>query len=99
MCTLLRLCIVAQNIRENIPLIGPFRGLTVDEQNPAPPLILVFWKCLVDNPPTPWGQQACGVIVVLELGVQRGGPMGQIAPYPFPPSPREVLKTPVAANL
>ena len=23
--------------------------LTVDEQNTAPPLILVFWKCLVDN--------------------------------------------------
>ena len=28
-----------------IPALDP----TVDEQNPAPPLILVFWKCLVDD--------------------------------------------------
>ena len=23
--------------------------ITVDEQNPAPPLVLVFWKYLIDN--------------------------------------------------
>ena len=25
------------------------KNSTVDEQNPAPPLVLVLWKCFVDN--------------------------------------------------